>query len=32
MRVGDRLRVTNGRDFEIDVLGLREIRGPAVEA
>jgi len=32
MWVGDRLRVTNGRDFEIDVLGLREIRGPAVEA
>ena len=33
VRVGDRLRVTNdGGDFEIEVLGLSEIRGPASEA
>jgi ribosome-associated heat shock protein Hsp15 len=33
VRVRDRLRVTNdGGDFEIDVLGLSEIRGPAPEA
>jgi ribosome-associated heat shock protein Hsp15 len=33
VRVGDRLRVTNdGGDFEIEVLGLSEIRGPAAEA
>ncbi|MGO8796858.1 MAG: RNA-binding S4 domain-containing protein [Candidatus Sulfotelmatobacter sp.] len=30
VRIGDRLRVTNdGGDFEIEVLGLSEIRGPA---
>src|SRR5215475_7763945 len=33
VRVADRLRVTNdGGDFEIDVLGLSGIRGPASEA
>lgn len=33
VRVGDTLRVTNdGGDFEIKVLGLSEIRGPASEA
>jgi ribosome-associated heat shock protein Hsp15 len=33
VRIGDRLRVTNdGGDFEIDVLGLSEIRGPVSEA
>lgn len=33
VKVGDRLRVTNdGGDFEIEVLGLSEIRGPAQEA
>lgn len=33
VHIGDRLRVTNdGGDFEIDVLGLSEIRGPASEA
>jgi ribosome-associated heat shock protein Hsp15 len=33
VRVGDRLRVSNdGGDFDIDVLGLSEIRGPASEA
>lgn len=33
VRVGDMLRVTNdGGDFEIEVLGLSEIRGPALEA
>jgi ribosome-associated heat shock protein Hsp15 len=33
VRVGDMLRVTNdGGDFEIEVLGLSEIRGPASEA
>ena len=33
VRVGDRLRVTNeGGEFEIEVLGLSELRGPAVEA
>ena len=33
VRVGDRLRVTNdGGDFEIEVLGLSGIRGPASEA
>lgn len=32
-RVGDMLRVTNdGGDFEIEVLGLSEVRGPASEA
>ncbi len=30
VRVGDRLKITNeGGDFEIDVLGLSEMRGPA---
>ena len=30
VRVGDRLRITNdGGDFEVDVLGLSEVRGPA---
>ena len=30
VRVGDRLRVTNeGGDFEVDVLFLSEVRGPA---
>lgn len=33
VRIGDRLQVTNdGGDFEIDVLGLSQIRGPATEA
>ena len=33
VRPGDRLRITNdGGDFEIEVLGLSEIRGPASEA
>lgn len=33
VRVGDLLRVTNdGGDFEIEVLGLSDIRGPASEA
>jgi ribosome-associated heat shock protein Hsp15 len=33
VRVGDRLRVTNdGGDFEIEVLGLSDVRGPASEA
>ena len=33
VRLGDMLRVTNdGGDFEIEVLGLSEIRGPASEA
>ena len=33
VRVGDRLRVTNdGGDFEIVVLGISEVRGPASEA
>jgi ribosome-associated heat shock protein Hsp15 len=33
VRAGDRLRVTNdGGDFEIEVLRLSEIRGPASEA
>ena len=33
VRVGDMLRVTNdGGDFEIEVLGLSEVRGPAPEA
>ena len=30
VKVGDQLRVTNdGGDFEIEVLGLSEVRGPA---
>src|SRR5215469_7831689 len=33
VRIGDRLQVTNdGGDFEIDVLGLSQLRGPAIEA
>lgn len=33
VRVGDMLRVTNdGGDFEVEVLGLSDIRGPALEA
>lgn len=33
VRVGDMLRITNdGGDFEIEVLGLSDVRGPAAEA
>jgi ribosome-associated heat shock protein Hsp15 len=33
VRIGDRLRVSNdGGDFDIDVVGLSETRGPASEA
>ncbi len=33
VRIGDMLRVTtDGGDFEVEVLGLSEIRGPASEA
>ncbi|HYM78646.1 MAG TPA: RNA-binding S4 domain-containing protein [Candidatus Dormibacteraeota bacterium] len=33
VRVGDKLRVSNdGGDFEIEVLGLSDVRGPASEA
>jgi ribosome-associated heat shock protein Hsp15 len=33
VRTGDRLRVTNdGGEFELEVLGLSDIRGPAAEA
>ena len=33
VRLGDMLRVTNdGGEFEIEVLGLSEVRGPATEA
>ncbi len=33
VRVGDMLRITNdGGDFEIEVLGLSDVRGPAPEA
>lgn len=33
VRVGDMLRVTNdGGDFEIEVLGVSDVRGPASEA
>jgi len=33
VRVGDRLRITNdGGDFEVDVLELSEVRGPAAFA
>ncbi len=33
VHAGDRLKVTNDSgDFEIDVLGLREVRGPAAVA
>ncbi|HTS34177.1 MAG TPA: RNA-binding S4 domain-containing protein [Candidatus Solibacter sp.] len=33
VRLGDSLRITNdGGDFEIEVLGLSDVRGPAPEA
>lgn len=33
VRIGDMLRISNaGGDFEIEVLGLSEVRGPAPEA
>lgn len=33
VRTGDRLRVTNdGGEFELEVLGVSDIRGPAAEA
>lgn len=33
VRVGDRLRITNeGGDFEVEVLGLSDVRGPAAVA
>lgn len=33
VRIGDMLRISNdGGDFEIEVLGLSDVRGPAVEA
>jgi ribosome-associated heat shock protein Hsp15 len=33
VRVGDMLRITNdGGDFEIEVLGVSDVRGPATEA
>ena len=33
VRVGDMLRISNdGGEFEIEVLGLSEVRGPAQEA
>ena len=33
VRLGDMLRITNDRgDFEIEVLGLSDVRGPAPEA
>ncbi|SRR5579871_1411250 len=33
VRLGDMLRITNdGGDFEIEVLGLSDVRGPAPEA
>lgn len=33
VRLGDMLRITNdGGDFEIEVLGLSDVRGPAAEA
>jgi len=33
VRVGNMLRITNdGGDFEVEVLGLSEVRGPASEA
>jgi ribosome-associated heat shock protein Hsp15 len=33
VRVGDRLRISNdGGDFEVEVLGLSDVRGPAAEA
>jgi ribosome-associated heat shock protein Hsp15 len=33
VRVGDMLRITNdGGEFEVEVLGLSDVRGPALEA
>ena len=33
VRIGDKLRITNnGGDFEVEVLGLSDVRGPATEA
>src|SRR5580765_5945167 len=33
VRVGDRLRITNdGGEFDVEVLGLSDVRGPASEA
>jgi len=33
VRIGDMLRITNdGGDFEVEVLGLSDVRGPASEA
>jgi ribosome-associated heat shock protein Hsp15 len=33
VRVGDMLRITNdGGDFEVEILGLSDVRGPASEA
>jgi ribosome-associated heat shock protein Hsp15 len=33
VRLGDRLRISNeGGDFEVEVLGLSDLRGPAPEA
>jgi len=33
VRIGDRLRITTeGGDFEVEVLGLSDVRGPAPEA
>jgi len=33
VRVGDMLRITNdGGEFEVEVLGLSDVRGPAAEA
>jgi len=33
VRVGDMLRISNdGGDFEVEVLGLSDVRGPAAEA
>ena len=33
VRVGDRLRISNdGGEFEVEVLGLSDVRGPASEA
>lgn len=33
VRLGDRLRITTeGSDFEVEVLGLSDVRGPASEA
>ena len=33
VRIGDMVRITNdGGDFEVEVLGLSDVRGPAAEA